>query len=369
MKIGIMTFHRAWNYGAVLQAYALQQAIQSRGHDCEIIDYRNECIENTYTLWPHMQLSPKGCFREIANVPVKMKRKAVFESFRNTFLKVSPMYTKENIEHANEEYDGFLLGSDQIWNHALTGADMNYLGAYISQDYKRNSYAASFGERDIAEEYIEEYRNELSKFNKIAVREKSAEKRILELTQKTALNVLDPVFLLDKKAWQEIDTKKKAPYPYIFVYQLQGDNTQTLRYAQYLAKQTGLKLIEFQAWPNLKRKKTKPIYAGHPKTFLSLMQNAEFVVTDSFHCTAFSIILEKQFWARINPIKEVFRTRVGNLLQELNLQERILPEELERWKYNEQINFSSAKERLEKEICKSQQYIDAVLGDLQAKQE
>ena len=368
MKIGIMTFHRAWNYGAVLQVYALQQSIRSRGYDCEIVDYRNDYIENSYSLWPNAKASPKELVKETVNLPVRMKRKKVFNTFRNKYLNIGPVYTMQTIVQANAEYDGFVFGSDQVWNPDLTDADMNYLGAFVTQNHKRNAYAASFGEKQLSDEHAEAYRKELSRFNKVAVREKIGQKHFFELTHKTSQEVVDPVFLLSAEEWAKIGTKKEVPYPYIFVYQLQGNKTQTMRYAQHLAKQTGLRIVEFQAWAYIKKRNVKPVYAGDPCDFLNLIQNAECVITDSFHCTAFSVILEKKFWARVNPQKEVLQTRVGNLLWDLNLQERILPNDVTKWGFNSEIDFLQAKELLQDKIYQSQQYLDNVLSEVQAKQ-
>lgn len=369
MRIGVFTFHRAWNYGAVLQAYALQNSICSRGHRCEIVDYRNTKKECSRTLLPKTDCSIKKRMGVIANYPIRWVRKRVFELFREQYLNTGEVFTEHNIQQADAIYDGFIFGSDQIWNYALNGNDLHYFGSFIRQNYKRNAYAASFGEVAIPELFRGKYMLELSKFNNLAVRENSGKIHVLELTGRDAQVVVDPVFLLSAEEWKTLAANKKLEYPYIFLYHLQGENTQLQKYAQHLSKATGYRIIEFQAWAKIRKPNVKPVFGGTPGDFINLIQNAEYVITDSFHCTAFSVIFEKKFWAGINPAKNVMDTRVGNLLSELGLEDRILSEEVQGWNYAAKMDYALASEKMKKQIKSSHRYIDTVLDSLQNREQ
>ena len=363
MKIGIVTFHRANNYGAVLQAYALQQTVLQMGRDCEIVDYRNPHIDADIRLFAGFRGSLKNRLGRIVNHPIRLARKKVFDTFLQEHLHLSQPYTAESIAQADACFDSFFFGSDQIWNHALTGSDENYLGAFVADGSKRNAYAASFGETEIPSALLGSYRRELSKFQNLAVRECSGQQRLRELTEKDAQLVADPVFLLSAQQWQGLIQEYKRPEKYIFMYHLQGKSTRIMEYAQHLSRATGLPIVEFQAWAKLRKRNVKPVYAGTPEEFLALIQNAAYVVTDSFHCTALSVIFEKAFWAGVVPNKDVNKTRIGNLLLELGLEDRLLPTEPADWKYRNELNYVAVREHLDRMIANSRCYISSVLDE------
>ncbi|MBE6976537.1 MAG: polysaccharide pyruvyl transferase family protein [Ruminococcaceae bacterium] len=371
MKIGIVTFHRANNYGAVLQAYALQQAVAREGRHCEIVDYRNPNIEPDTRLFADFHGNLKKLAGRIANQPIRLARKKVFDTFLKERLTMSRSYTAETVAEADACFDSFIFGSDQIWNGALTGNDRNYLGAFVSENRKRNAYAASFGETQIPEEARESYQKELSAFQNLSVRESSGQQRLLELIGKDARLVTDPVFLLDKGQWQGLASARKTPEKYIFLYHLQGKSTKIMEYAQYLSRKTGLPIVEFQAWVKLRKGNVKPVFAGAPEDFLALIQNATYVVTDSFHATAFSVIFEKAFWSGISPNKEAKDTRVGNLLLELGLSDRLLPKDSADWRYTNKPDYTATRECLNRMMEDSRRYISSVLegvpGDTERK--
>ena len=360
-RVGIVTFHRAMNYGAVLQAYALQQYIQAQGCTCEIVDYRSEQIENTRKLFPLRTSSLKKFISGIANVPVRIMRKKAFSEFQKEHLKTGEAYTKQNIRQANLAYDGFFFGSDQIWNHKLSGSDLNYFGAFVSQTKKRFAYAASFGEVAVPEMLKSQYAEELAAFSDLSVREACGKERVEAMVGKAAQIVVDPVFLLGAKHWRNFVTKNKNNDKYILLYHLQGDNTKLMRYAQFVSKATGYKIVEFQAWANFRPSNIKPVFGGSPEDFLNMIHNAEYVITDSFHCTAFSVIFEKVFWTGMDSRKDPKETRSGNLLISLGLRDRILPTELETWDFASKPEFVCAKEKLKAQVAASAAYIDSAL--------
>lgn len=364
MKIGTFTFHRPWNFGAVLQAYALQKWIQDRGCDCEVIDYRNVELERHYRLFPETNGSAKKFVGGIVNFPIRASRSKAFSEFREKYLNCSPVYTENDIHLANDRYDGFLFGSDQIWKNELTGDDRNYLGAFITEPRKRNAYAASFGKTDIAPELVDGYAKELSKFRNIAVREESGKTLVKQLSGREAQVVVDPVFLLDTEQWNAVCSPKRPKFKYILVYHLLGESTRLKAYAQQLSRSTGYKIVELQAFARLRKSNVIPRYADSPSDFLNWVRNAEYVITDSFHCTAFSVIFEKKFWSGIQTGKGANSTRVGNLLGHLGLQDRLLPTNMDQWDPERAISFVGARKVLQQQKAVSVNYLESVLADI-----
>ncbi len=168
MKVGVITFHRAINYGAVLQTYALQKALKGLGFDSEVIDYRCDHMEELYKLIGGFSTkSVKQNIRSFMNYfPAKRKMKS-FRSLVNENMKLSPVYDSATINQSNERYDIFITGSDQVFNYACSDFDKNYFLSFVDDEQKINSYAASFGISDIPVEYRAEYARLLSRFNHI----------------------------------------------------------------------------------------------------------------------------------------------------------------------------------------------------------
>lgn len=144
MRICILTFHRAQNYGAVLQAYALQKKIEELGYTCDILDYRCEKIENSYKLFGVKSPSPKNVVSMLLHLPFNIKKEKSFAKFRKQFLRISEeIYTRQNIANSNKEYDVFIVGSDQVWNGDLTGVDRTYFLDFVKERKTKIAYAAS----------------------------------------------------------------------------------------------------------------------------------------------------------------------------------------------------------------------------------
>lgn len=148
MTVGILTFHRALNYGAVLQAYALKTAIETKGHKAEIIDYRNSVIESLYK-YPKLsdQKTIKDKIKYILCSRWEKSKRDKFELFRKTQLEIenAKAYTEGDIADIKDLYDVFLVGSDQVWNPDAHNFDKNFYLDFVSQKHKKHSYAASFG--------------------------------------------------------------------------------------------------------------------------------------------------------------------------------------------------------------------------------
>lgn len=365
MKVGIITFHRANNYGAALQAYALSKAIKNMNYECDIVDYRSDYMEKYYNPFLLKAKSIKAFLGASANTPIRYVRKKSFDNFRTNYLPMSEKYCEKNILEANKKYDCFVFGSDQVWNYSLTGSDLNFLGEFVQDEKKLNAYAASFGRKQIDSEYWEDYRRLLSRYNRVGIREAEGCLLFYSLTQKESCEVMDPVFLLNKADWEKLCTDHKKKYgKYIFLYHLRGSKTDVTRYANYLSRQTGLKIVDVQAWAKKYPSNIIPRFKDSPCDFLGWIQNAEYIVTDSFHCTAFSIIFEKKFWSRIDKDVEYKATRVGNLLNNLEMLDRIIPDTISEWDYEKKCEYANARLKKVDLILKSKGFINSFLEGL-----
>ena len=307
-KIGILTYHKANNLGAVLQAYALQHKLLqiSQVDNVEIIDYDNgifvEKIKNN---------SIKSVFK---NIYYKIKNKG-FTKFRQKYLNLSDSYTLDTINKSNDVYDIFITGSDQVWNLSCSGNDYNYFLNFANKDKVKISYAASMGIYEFKEDERKKLHEILNSFDMISIRENNS-LRQFDFIDKEIRVVPDPVFLLNKNEWEEIIPKRIIKQDYILVYLIQ-DDINVMKNAERYAKENNLKLIS-------NKKSIEFILNNSPEKFLSWIKYAKCIFTNSFHGTAFSLIFEKDFYSDIQLIGGKINNRIYDLLIDLCSEEHII---------------------------------------------
>ncbi|WP_394121300.1 polysaccharide pyruvyl transferase family protein [Planococcus donghaensis] len=322
MKIGIQTFHKTTNYGAILQTYALQKYINDRGIDCEIIDYSSPAITRREE---PMKLKNIVSFKDLLKYITgsraqKLKHKK-FDLFIQNFIKISDIhYVKKSLNKASSVYDIIIVGSDQVWNLDLTEKDYSYFLDYASNKTLKCSYAPSFGYEQIPEIYKEESKFFLEQFNYLSVREQQGEAIINELTNRISTVVLDPTFLLPKEQWETISSGDKVKKNYILVYFIHNGDS-TFDFIKKLANDYDCEIIYINKTFRLK-KGMKNIRSASPNEFLTLLINAEFVVTGSFHGVALSIIMNKQFFYERASNKNNYNSRIDSIITLLNLEEQ-----------------------------------------------
>jgi Polysaccharide pyruvyl transferase. len=344
MKIGILTYHQAENYGAILQAYALQQTIINFGLDCDIIDYNCEGILKQF------KFNLKNSFF--------YKKKIKFSNFRKKYLKLSSPFFLNNIFLTNAIYDNFIVGSDQVWNFNCNNNDTTYLLDFVKDLNKKNSYAASFGKNTLPN-FPESYlRDKFINFNFITVREQNGANLLKKLINKKIPVVLDPVFLLTKENWQKfVNTNNKK---YILVYQLYYTES-LLEFAKNLSKKENLRLIIITI--SLKTKFFSFFNAIDksnvgPKEFISLIGNAEYIVTNSFHGTALSIILNKQFFTEYVSDLYNVNSRFDELFQNFDLYGRKINKDLS----YKPIDYKKINDILDNKRIKAIKYLKRMLN-------
>lgn len=357
MKVGIITCHDVYNFGASLQAYALQQFLNNHGINTEIINYKPSYLYRLINLmevdvpkWKKNVLT-RWCYR-IYTMPLKLQwvvKYIKFKCFNRHFLKLSS-HKCTDVEALRKklDYDVYICGSDQIWNSDKypCGEDPAFFLAFSNKGTKI-AYAASFGSTGISKKGEENIKKYLPNFSAISVREKSG----VDILYKFGLqgvNVVDPVFLLDVNYWKKIEIKTlKLPKNYILVYGY--DNSEELTKAvQYYSQKTGLPVISNE---------TKILKNAGPLEFIALIENASMVITTSFHAVAFSIILHTPFVACKTANEDLFE-RIYNILETTGLSNRQYSELVKKFNWEtEKINFKVADSRMRESVEKSKMFL------------
>lgn len=326
-KIGILTFHCAHNYGAVLQCYALQETLKKMGHDVEVIDYRPEYLLTPYNIFNKCRIQSKNpilvikhSIREMLLLAVRIKRHHAFDKFITNRLNLSYHVAGHNIPDC---YDVYIMGSDQIWNPKITkGFDPVYFGKFNFQKKGKKyiSYAASMEAKTLSEQVKNSYKKLLKNFDFISVRETQLAALLQPLTDLNVSVVLDPTLLADISIWNDIAKDPNIKDKYVLVYQVRT-NDSTLYIADNIAKQINAKVIEITAWHDIKFRNNKLQYES-PESFLGLIKNASCIITTSFHGTAFSIIFNRPFFCI--QLDDEEDTRSISLLKSLKIENRLI---------------------------------------------
>ena len=319
-KIGIITFHRADNYGAVLQALALQRSIIRLGYGCEILDYDARIISKNYDVI--VKTSVAEAIKSLLIYDERKRKKQVFAAFRRKNMILSAPVAKGELSDIVTQYDKLITGSDQVWNYHLTASDGAYFLDFVEDNNKRLSYAASFGIGEIPPEKLEWYRQKLAEFAHFSLREKTGVNLLKNILGFEAVNDVDPVFLLKADEWKEMITSRFAPNKYIFAYMLDRVSAD---YAQRLAVENGMELINLVYRKSYRHPEINVgncYIALSPADFISCIYYADYVVTGSFHATAFSIIFNKKF---VVSVPDNVGSRITDLLDRTGLQGRALP--------------------------------------------
>lgn len=325
MRIGILTFHSAQNYGAVLQTYALQEYLRGLGHDVSVIDYRPSYIEEYYKLFSwgripknNLIIKIKFLLREILALPVRMRRAINYKDFVTRNIKLSP-YNDTSMQ----KFDAIIFGSDQIWNPIIcNGIDEVYFGEVPRNKHcKLISYAASVGSVDYLSRVNElEIVKHLKKFTALSCRERELAVYLSRKIYRDVETVLDPVLLAGKCIISQLTKRIHLNKTYILLFTI-VQFPLARKVAYDMARKLGVEVIEIVSdqisitSPNVK-------HVVAVQDFLGYIEGALMVITASFHGTALSLLYEKDFYYVANDSK--IAKRVENLLKPLNLAERII---------------------------------------------
>ena len=327
MKIGILTYHRAENYGALLQAYAMRTYLQQLGHEVEFVDYWPKYHSDYFKIFSlddFWKSSLKGKVARLGRLVLVghklRRRKRVMLQFIHEQLGLPVQPRLEDRTAVSELYDAVIYGSDQIWRKQGLGGvgfDDWYFGSDNVRARKKIAYAGSMGKMTLDAQDDAYVKAQMAHFDRIAVRENSLLK-YLEGLGVSSVQVMDPVFLLTGKQWEKLCVAPGIKQHYILFYNLL-DTKESAAFAKKLSAETGLPVYEITKRTSLFGRKAHLISDASVGEFLGLVHGADYVVSNSFHGVAFSIILEKQFFAVGMGEKA---NRVISLLNSVGLNDR-----------------------------------------------
>ncbi len=380
MKIGIITIQNVNNYGAELQSCALCRKLRAFGYDAEVINYlfgihpkhifdgEKRTVSISIKQIVKVKLLPVVqnlfCFFYKNNKSVRNQR---FDDFHASFNRLTDTVypSVKSLYNAEFNYDVICVGSDQVWNYMKGYSLEPFFASFDKKGTKKISYGSSLGLSSISKEAESVFYNALSGFSNLSVREQQASDLLGRLLHRDLDVVLDPTLLLNAKEWLEVAKFEMCPtdkYILVYIVTIKPCNY-VLELARHIAKQRNLKIVRIcrDAYPEHSGKDVQEIMTAGPSDFVGLFSRAEFVVTNSFHGTVFSINFSKPFYSVIKS-HHATNSRLTNILKKLGLDNRIVsvgssfPEIRD-------IDFSIAYERLEEERMHSVDYLKKALND------
>lgn len=321
-KVGIITFIEGTNFGACLQAHATQIVLEKIGCEALLIYYG---FIDDYKYFPFGKGNIKTFIANLMYYRLRKSQHLAFNEFRKK-MKIYPqkLYSIRDFKNIVEYFDVFFIGSDQVWNSYLPiDLRITLLEFVSSSDRMKVSYASSFGENDVPENLTLRYREALSEFKQLSVREKVGQNFLRE---KLGLNCelhIDPSMLLSARDWEPFLEPIEVQNEFLLLYDMQHDKN-ILNFAKEIANKENL-IIYALSRVNILDKQVRMLYNVSPGKFLTLIKEAKVVVTDSFHGTVFSIIFHKQFFSYVNELNgKVKSKRIINLLETFNIEDRII---------------------------------------------
>jgi hypothetical protein len=349
IKVKIITFHPGLNYGAVLQAFALQNAIERLNFDVKILDYRPFQLMKKYYRF----------FVRPVNFFARIRQHYNFMQFRKKFLnQTNRRYRNFNqIKNDKIDADYFVCGSDQVWNTSIFyEPDFSYFLTFARNNQKKVAYAASLGASPFPEKDKEKIKSSLTDFYKISVRERFAQDEVQDLIDKKPEIVVDPTFLLDDYSII-IEEPNDPPGKYILIYAIEYSNflKENVKIAREILK---MPVINISSW-HFKQADYNKIGIS-PNEWLGWFRKATYIITNSFHGTAFSLIFRRNFSFISIEEKIGLNNRIVDLLNSIRAAERIVyidSKEILIKNLNTQINFDQIDIELKKIRAQSYEFL------------
>ena len=365
MKADIITMHMINNYGSVLQTYATCEMFRMVGIEPEIIDYYPERLVGYGSLKqlyidakPFHNSALKCLIVALVNWPSYKLQNRVFKPFVEEHIPLSRRYESiQELESNPPAADIYCTGSDQVWNNYLDAQkqfDRAYFLDFGDSNIKRISYAASFGRSNFSEQEKNVINTYLQKYDAISTREATGLKVIERCGVKQKQCCLDPTFMIPRERWSTL-AKPIKHKKYILVYQLHEDSG-TSNIAVELGKKMGLEVIRISTALHRRIRGGKTVMLPTVGEFISYIQKASLVVTDSFHATAFSINLNVPF---ISVKWKMFNDRIESILELTGLENRLISNSEEAKNVlNIEIDFDKVNLKLQEAVRESQDFFD-----------
>ncbi len=315
-KIGLLTYSNSNNYGAVLQIYALQKSLQLISSNVfEVIDYYPLFMNGRYDPFIWKPFSIKRVLWGICHYPETKRKWLRYKRFRARYLLQS--HKKYINVKPDDNYDAYIVGSDQVWNFELNQHDTTYILDFVDDKKKKFSFAASIASNEFMKcEDI--YKKYLPSFSYVSVREPNHFDFCKAINERTRTD-MDSVFLIRKAEWDSFVTDNKHG-KYIFLYFFRFISREFANQIIEYAETNNCKIISIGIFPIKSRRIFVDRSCG-PIQFLNYIAHAEYIFTDSFHGTAFSIIFQKPFYSVKYP--DTF-SRTNNLTSSFRLEDRVI---------------------------------------------
>ncbi len=367
MKTCLITYHSAYNFGSMLQAYATQEILENMGHSCEIINYRMKEQKDYYSILRTKYGFP-SFVKDVLLIPFVKSRQLAnerFETFLNERMHVlSEVSNPDEAINQMNHFDLAISGSDQIWNkHSfeMEHNDWKFMEPYLLHGYKgkKISYASSVG--GMTDDELKIIQNDLKKYDHLSTREEIASIRLTNLLDKKTEAVLDPTFLLSKEEWsKKLNLKKSNERPYVLYYSLRGykngiPRMKTLK--QFASeKDVDIKVITPFYYLPYMNKRFEYIYDFGPEQFLEAIYNAEAVISESYHGTILAINFNKDVYSLCG--KKGAEYRKTEILKKLGMNDRIIYDAQQLLRIKQPIDYLEINSRLEELKAHSIQYLE-----------
>ena len=362
MRIGIISkYYKNYNYGGLLQSYALVKVLDNLGYEAKQIsfkpnDRKKYGVKNYFLLYAKSWV--KSGILHFRHIYIKSFNTRMIEFMRS--IPHTKSVTENNVYDLNTDFDAFIAGSDQIWNPAF--AYNEYFLNFADKSKKKISYAASIGVIDCNQDELEYLKKGIGSFDFISLREYEGKKLVKKILPDRQVEwVLDPTFLLNKSDWSELDVSDSMNLPkrYAVVY-LMGNNPNNEQLVRKIIDSLSIEAIVIPfTFSDYMKSKRNLVDLG-PKEFVTLIKHATVVFTDSFHATSFSIINEVNFYC-LNRSGEVseksMNSRIDSLFRLLEIKPRWIRNFDEYESLDRDIDFTVVEKLIEKYRAESLKFL------------
>lgn len=365
MKVDLLTLHCIKNYGSVLQTYATEQLLARYFDEVETINFIRMDANDEFMLeeWTKDNQGVKKLVKKAMLYPMAQRYKKVFNSFLEQYVHTTEQkyFTDEDFKKYPIKADAYCVGSDQVWN---SNWNQGFLPAmfleFAPDNVMKFAFCSSFGKTKLAVDEMKQAKPLLERLNHISVRESTAISVLEDIGIENGIHLLDPTLLLSSDFWSEIAAERMVKDDYVLVYQL-NPSSEFDKYAKEFAKRKGMKLVHIGMRMKDKTKTGKTFLMPLVKEFLSLIKYASYVITDSFHGTAFSINFNREM---IVIYPNEFSTRLHSILKWAGLLSRHL-EEYDNFAIADMtINYELVNEKLKKERSKALNYLETIVEEM-----
>lgn len=361
-KVAILTTHRANNFGAMLQAYSLVMACREEGMDAEILDWRNPYYEWLYHRPVWMGRHPLRVLRRaIVFFGLEKSARKAFATFRASLPMSRKITSRRHLARIESMYDSFIVGSDQVWNPINSAKRPEKFDRANLLDFvkakSKNAYAASIGVKEIKpDSLLPEFVAAWKTFDVITTREHAGAEYVARMSGHPATAVVDPVLLHDADFWNLI-AKGVMRKKYVLLYNVKR-SLPLMTYAEALAKELNLELVTIRIPAHPPLEAGTMVSAG-PAEFLSYIRDAECVITNSFHASAFAVIFGKKLYIEQGTNVQSANSRISSLMKYAGLEPKPLATLARSW-----VSFADCSSFDRKLLCseieRSRTYLKAI---------